>query len=207
MARAVMDQIVRNGEVRRGRLGVQIQDVGPDIAELLHLPEISGALIANVEDGSPAEKAGVKPGDVIVAIDGRAIESPADLRARIGLMPLGERIEMTAIRDGRPITLSARVENVPVRLAEFRPKRLPGLTLRDIEPERQQAFGGGVVVAEVGRGSTAERAGLRAGDVVVAINRLAIDSVATAKDILEQRTSLVALNVVRDGAAMLIIVQ
>lgn len=207
MARAIMEQIVRNGEVKRGRLGVQIQDVGPDIAESLRLPEISGALIARVEDGSPAAKAGVKPGDVIVAVDGRAIESPADLRARIGLLPVGERIEMTAIRDGRPITLSARVENVPARLAEFRPKRVPGLTLRDIEPERQQAFGGGVLVAEVGRGSTAERAGLRTGDVVVAINRVAIDSVTMAKDILDQRTSLVALNVVRDGAAMLIIVQ
>ena len=207
MARAIMEQIVRNGEVKRGRLGVQIQDVGPDIAESLRLPEISGALIARVEDGSPAAKAGVKPGDVIVAVDGRAIESPADLRARIGLLPVGERIEMTAIRDGRPITLSARVENLPARLAEFRPKRVPGLTLRDIEPERQQAFGGGVLVAEVGRGSTAERAGLRTGDVVVAINRVAVDSVTMAKDILEQRTSLVALNVVRDGAAMLIVVQ
>jgi S1-C subfamily serine protease len=202
-----MEQIVRTGEVRRGRLGVQIQDVGPDIAESLRLPKIGGALIAGVEDGSPAEKAGLKPGDVIVAVDGKAIEGPADLRARIGLMPVGERIQMTAIRDGRPITLSARVENVPARLAEFRPPRLPGLTLRDIEPERQRAFGGGVLVAEVGRGSLAERSGLRAGDVVVTINRVAVDSVTAAKDILEQRTSLVALNVVRDGAAMLIIVQ
>lgn len=207
MVRSVMEQIVRSGEVKRGRLGVRLQDVGPDIAESLRLPEVRGALVSAVEEGSPAEQAGVKTGDVIVAVDGRAIDSPADLRARIGLMPVGERIEMTAIRDGRPITLAARVEDLPVRLAEVHPKRVPGLTLRDLETEEQQALGGGVLVAGVGRGSLAQRSGLRVGDIIVAINRVAVDSVATADQILKQRSSVIAINVVRGNEAMLIIVQ
>ncbi|MFO1154880.1 MAG: Do family serine endopeptidase [Rhodospirillales bacterium] len=109
MAHAVMEQLVRFGEVRRGRLGVVVQDVAPDMAESLELKKAQGALVTQVEGGSPAERAGIRSGDVIVAVDGQPVTSAADLRNRLGLVPLGERVEVDLMRRGRPISVSASV--------------------------------------------------------------------------------------------------
>jgi Do/DeqQ family serine protease len=110
MARGVMEQLIAHGSVRRGRLGIEMQAVTPDIAEGLRLPEIRGALISRIEPGASADRAGLKPGDVVVGINGREVDNPADLRARLGLTPAGERVELAVIRNGRPVTLRARVE-------------------------------------------------------------------------------------------------
>jgi serine protease DegQ len=110
MARSIMEQIIAHGTVRRGRLGIAMQLVTPDLAESLRLTEVRGALVAGIESGSPAERAGLKPGDVIVAIDGHEVDTPADLRARVGLAPPGERVDLDVVRDGRPVSLRARVE-------------------------------------------------------------------------------------------------
>jgi len=89
MAVTVMKQLIERGEVRRGRIGIGIQDVTPDLAEALGLGDLRGAVIANVEPGSPAERAGLQVGDVVTAVDGRAVLGSADLRNRIGLTPAG----------------------------------------------------------------------------------------------------------------------
>jgi serine protease DegQ len=95
MAKAVMDQLVAYGEVRRGRLGISIQDVTPDIARALDLEEISGAIVTSVEPDSPAMAAGLKSGDVVLAIDGQPVAGSTDLRNRIGLTPVGTEIVLT----------------------------------------------------------------------------------------------------------------
>ena len=100
MVRAVVGQILVHGEVKRGRLGVYIQDVTPDLRESLSLPSTAGALISKVEPGSPAERAGLQAGDVIVGIDGRDVRNAANLRNEIGLMRPGRRIELQVIRKG-----------------------------------------------------------------------------------------------------------
>jgi serine protease DegQ len=109
MAHAVMEQLVRFGEVRRGRLGVVVQDVTPEMTESLNLTTPQGALVTQVEDGSPAERAGIRPGDVIVAVDDLPVTSASDLRNRLGLVPLGERVEVDLMRRGRPLSVSASV--------------------------------------------------------------------------------------------------
>jgi serine protease DegQ len=109
MAHAVMEQITRFGEVRRGRLGVVVQDVTPDMTESLSLSRAQGALVTQVENGSPADRAGIRSGDVIVAVDGQPVGSATDLRNRLGLVPLGERVDVEFMRRGRPMSVSATV--------------------------------------------------------------------------------------------------
>ena len=101
MARLAMEQIIEFGEVRRGRLGVVIQDITPDLAKGLRLEILDGALISQVMPGSPAETAGLKPGDVILSVDGERVRSVADLRNKIGLMRIGEEVELETLRRGK----------------------------------------------------------------------------------------------------------
>ena len=101
MARAVMDQIVRFGEVRRGRLGIEMVDLTPDTREEARRRRAEGAVIAAVQPGSPAEKAGLRERDVVVAMNGRPIRAAAELRARLGLTPVGEEVELRVQRGGR----------------------------------------------------------------------------------------------------------
>jgi len=110
MARSVMDQLVSYGEVRRGKLGVEVQDLTPDIAQALHLSVVGGAVIARVAANSPAQRAGLKPGDVIVAIDGEAVQSSSDLRNRIGLTPVGKSIGLKVLRNGIEKFVEVRIE-------------------------------------------------------------------------------------------------
>ena len=109
MARTVMEQLIRFGEIRRGRLGVTVQDVTPEIADAMNLDRGYGALIASVEPGSAADKAGIRKGDLIVAVNEQPVETATDLRNRVGLVPIGEQLAITLLRDGRRIAVSARV--------------------------------------------------------------------------------------------------
>ena len=108
MAREIMDQLIEYGEVRRGQLGIHIQDVTPSIAEALNLDAATGALVSQVVPGSAAEEAGIQAGDVILAIDGRPVEDSTGLRNMIGLMRLGTDMEITYIRDGEKRTMRAK---------------------------------------------------------------------------------------------------
>jgi len=109
MANAVMEQLLEFGEVRRGRLGIIIQDVTPELAEALDLETAEGAVITQVQEGSAAENAGLAAGDVVIAIDDRPILNSAELRNNIGLTPVGEDIDVTIMRDGRRRTFEVEV--------------------------------------------------------------------------------------------------
>ena len=113
IAQTVMEQLAAFGEVRRGRLGVAVQSVTPDIAQVLGLERGSGAIVAAVEPGSAAEDAGLQRGDVIVAVDGETVDTSAALRAIIGLLELGEEVQLTVLRDGGRRTIAARVSRAP----------------------------------------------------------------------------------------------
>ena len=109
IARTVMEQLTAFGEVRRGRLGVAVQSVTPDIAQALGLERGSGAIVAAIEPGSAAEDAGLQRGDIIVAVDGETVDTSAALRAIIGLLELGDEVQLTVLRDGGRQTIAARV--------------------------------------------------------------------------------------------------
>ncbi|MGA0025320.1 MAG: Do family serine endopeptidase [Burkholderiales bacterium] len=176
MARAVMEQIVKFGEVRRGRLGIEMADVPPEAQQKLRLPSLDGALIARVQPGSPAERAGLRPGDVVTAVNGRVIRSSGELRARLGLTPVGDEVELNVVREGG--ARSVRVQIAPPQESAdgegVAVAQLPGLRVVEIErgsPLFQRLRGGGVVVSAVDDGSRALQAGFRPGDIIYAVNR------------------------------------
>jgi S1-C subfamily serine protease len=174
MARAVMSQIVRYGEVRRGRLGIGMGDLTPALAKKLGVAAQEGAIIARVQPGSPAETAGLRERDVVVAVNGRPIRSSAELHARLGLTPVGEEVELRVIRGKSTRTVRARVA-APQELTSAVGQSVPqlaGLKVVEIEPgsplyERIQ----GLIVASVEAESRAWNAGFRQGDIIYAVNR------------------------------------
>jgi serine protease Do/serine protease DegQ len=185
MARAVMDQILRFGEVRRGRLGVTTQDVTPAVAKQLGLGVTEGAVVQKVEPGSTAEQAGLRSGDVVVATNGRPVRSAGELRNRIGLTPVGEEVDMTVLRDGRTLRVRARIGE-PFQVTALAGEAVPQLTgarVADLAPG-MPLYGQveAVVVASVDAASSAFRNGLRAGDLIYGVNRV---RVRTVKDFFE----------------------
>ena len=190
MARAVMEQIVRHGEVRRGRLGIEMVDVTPEVQRKLRLPSLDGALVSDVEDGSPAERAGLREGDVITALNGRAVRGWSDLRARLGLTPVGEEIELTVAREGGVQRIRVRIAPPQTASAgEVQAVRaMPGLRVVEIErgsPLHQRLRGGGLVVAAIDPGSRALQAGFRPGDIIYAVNRRRVQTLAEFEALLK----------------------
>jgi Do/DeqQ family serine protease len=183
MARAVMSQIARFGEVRRGRLGIEMADLTPAIAKKLGIAMVAGAVIAAVQPGSPAEKSGLRERDVIVALNGRPLRSAAELRARLGLTPVGEEVELRVQRDGETRNIKARVE-APQELAQSGGQnvpQLPGMQVVQIERGSglyQRLRGGGLVVSAVEQNSPAFQVGFRPGDIVYAVNRRRVQTLA-----------------------------
>jgi len=110
IVRTVMDQIIEHGQVRRGRLGVAIQDLTPELAETLEVPGDQGAVIAKVEEGSAAARAGLRSGDVVTAVDGRPVHSAADLRNRVGLIRVGTPVQLQVIRRGEQRMLTIQTQ-------------------------------------------------------------------------------------------------
>ncbi len=123
MARQVMDQLVQYGEIKRGRIGVAIQDLTPDLAQALGTRHTQGAVIARVEPGSPAERAGLRTNDLVVAINGAPMRSGTDLRNRVGLSRIGDAVELTVERGGTERNVTVRIEQVTTTAQRQRAKQ------------------------------------------------------------------------------------
>jgi Do/DeqQ family serine protease len=188
MARAVMLQLAHFGEVRRGRLGIQMQD----------LPGRDGAALAQVQPASPAEKAGLRAGDIVVAVNGRPVRGAAELRAQLGVIPAGETIELRIQRGGETRTLRVRIAELETREAGGGEAlaAIPGALLRNTEVSAAAGKEPAVLVAAVESGSPAFLAGLRAGDLIVGVNRRRVPSVAELGKALAGKEAA-ALNVLR----------
>ena len=191
MAKTVIDSLISKGKVVRGWLGVTIQEVSPELARQFGLKETRGALVSDILEGSPAEKAGVKRGDVIVEIDRKPVENAVHLRNVVAGLEIGAKIQLKAIRDKKEQTFDVTIGEQPKDLARGgEPAEegtqadggLAGLTVHDISPEFAQRFGlpdeeEGVVVTRVEPGSAAEDAGVQRGDLILEINRRAVSDV------------------------------
>ena len=207
MAKASIDQIMEHGEVKRGQLGVVIQDLTPELAEAFKLPKHQrGAVIAEVQDKSAADDAGIKPGDVVVAVDGKDVYSSAQLRNAVGLRRIGDSVAVTVLRDGKSKILKARLTaTVAVKAAVSSPASdvsslLKGVVLRD-SPD-----GRGVVVAEVA--SDAEVASkLQAGDLIVSLNQRRVRDVKELSVVLSASNGGLLLRVLRGQMALWVVLQ
>jgi len=176
MVRAVMQQLMKYGEMRRGRIGLTTQDITPEETKRLGTQAIHAAVVVEVAKNSPADKAGLRPRDTIIALNGRAVRGSADLRNQIGLIPVGEEVEFRFLRDGELRSVKARLE--PVQTTEAiggeSISELSGATVADAERNgRPEA----VAVVEVVRDSPAWARGLRPGDLIVAVNRQKVRTV------------------------------
>jgi Do/DeqQ family serine protease len=210
MARSVIDQLAEYGEVRRGRLGVLIQDLTPELSRSLNLKITEGAVVTRVEPGSPAEDAGVAPGDVVVAVDSIEVKSTADLRNRIGLVRVDSEVNLTVLRNGAP-------ENIRVRVARVERETYPGSeSAPQLSGAVFQAMGDehplygqvdGVVVADVERASRAWQNNIRPGDLIIAINRERVRSVEELSRALRSTGRSIAVDIIRDQSQLLVVIQ
>lgn len=210
MARGIMEQLVEYGEVRRGRLGVSVQDLTPQLAQAFDIRRAQGAVIAQVVPESPAERAGLKPGDVVVAVNGRPIRRAADMRNAVGLLPIGSEVELTVIRNGKERRLVARVAEPEVNTAQAGrfSRKLEGATLSDIR-EGSPLYGKveGVLVADVALGSPAYLNGLRPGDVILSANRQPVRSIEEMAKAISDRDQTLLLNIQRGRSALFLLLQ
>jgi Do/DeqQ family serine protease len=210
MAAAVMEQLLEYGEVRRGRLGIMIQDVTPDLAEALDIGTVEGAVVTQVEPDSAAEKASLKAGDVVIAVGGRPVSGSAALRNLIGLMQVGEEVEVTVLRDGRRRNIEAEIGKAQAStLAGGRSlPKVAGAEFRNLDrSDPQYSDLVGVLVAQVEQGSPAWRNGLRNGDVILSVNRQRVGSVGDLSEAFEQAGPTVALNILRGSMRLFLVIQ
>ena len=220
LAKGVIDQLRASGRVERGFLGVTIQPVDEEIAESLGLESETGALVASVVKGGPAEKAGIEVGDVIVAIDGDEIAQVKELTRKIAAMVPDARAEFVVLRNGERKKIDVRVGKTPSEPGEVRadagsPAAGLGLTLGELTPEARERFGiadevQGAVVVGVDPASGAAEKGLRPGDVIVSVGQKRVASLEEAKSEIERQKSAergsVLLRVVRGGDAIFVAV-
>lgn len=201
MMLALVQQLIEFGEVRRGVLGVRGNDLTADIAEALNLKAKQGAFIAEVLPDSAAARAGLKSGDVIVAVNDEKVRSFSDLSARVKTMGVGKPIEITVLRDGDErnfeVTLSA--EETAVEAASLHPA-LEGATLAAND-------GGGVLITELAEGSMAARYGLRKDDIIMAVNRQPVASVSELRNALDSARGVVALNIQRGNSSLYLVLR
>ena len=207
--RSVMGQINEFGEVRRGRIGVLIGDITPELRQGLGLSSIRGALVSNVTEDSPAEKAGLESGDVIMAFNGEELEDSSDLRNSVGLLSPGAEADITYIRDGKRRTTRITVEAVEedrdvldASVADDIPsmESFSGATITGI-PDDLDLRGGdeGVYISNVRRASRAARAGLEQGDIIRRINRTQVTDLSAFQRFIEANDGPYALVVERNG--------
>jgi Do/DeqQ family serine protease len=211
MASGVMEQLLEFGEVRRGRLGVTISDLTPDLSEGLGLEIVQGAVVREVEVDSPADQAGLQPGDVIIEFDGDAVEGSSDLRNKVGLLRLGATARIVYVREGRRETVEATIGQVPELTAGSGETidKLRGAEFRTLGPgDPQYGRLQGVLVARVDQGSRAYGNGLRPGDIITAVNnRWQVRNLQELSEIVGQTRGTFALNVLRDNRRLFLVIQ
>jgi len=213
VAMQVKDDLVQNGKVTRGRIGVQIQDVNQALANSFGLPKPQGALISGVEPGSPADKAGLKTGDVVLGVNGKEINQLSELSGAIAATKPGNNARLQVWREGKS-------RDVDVKVAELMEQKVAmnnggepqtsaklGLTVRELAPDEraQLKIEGGLVVQNAS--GAAARAGIQQGDVILAFNDTPLKSVEQLKTLMKKTDKTIALLIQRDANRMYVPVQ
>ena len=222
MARFVMEQIIKSGKVSRGYLGIQIQELTTDLAETYGLKSTKGALVAGVEPGTGAAKAGIKKDDIILALNGKEVEDAASLRLMVASIAPGSSVKVKYLRDGKENTVDVNLSELPDKLTASGDDNnsdtpvdastgnlIPGVTIQNLTPELRQQLNipkddkdkiKGVVVIKIDPNSTAADGGLRRGAVISEINGKAVTTVKEAVDAAKQaKTKVLRLYVWEGG--------
>jgi len=214
MAKFVVAQLAEHGRVVRGWLGVTIQPLTADLAKTFGLSGLDGAVVSSVKGDSPAARAGVRAGDVVVEFDGHKVGRTSDLSRIVAATPIGKTVTMKVLRDGKPVTLSPRISRLDDKeaVAEAEPDGAQrgklGLAVEPLTPDNAHELGTtetrGLLVREVQDGSPADEAGVRPGDVITEVNRQPVRTVEDLRRAVDKRTAgkPTLLLVHREGAAI-----
>lgn len=190
-AKPLIPQLVAKGEVTRGYLGVNIQSITPELAKALNLKEDRGVLVAGVTERSPAERAGIRRGDVIVSYNKKEISEARDLSAMVAQTQVGQETPVAVLRDGTKHDLTVKIGKLPSEKTEEEQAGQPatgrwGLMLQDLTPQMANRLGvrdgQGVAVVGVQDETPAAKAGIQEGDIILEVNRHAVHSVEEAKE-------------------------
>lgn len=202
MARQVMESLIKHKKVVRGWLGVSIQEVTSDLAEEFGVKELKGALVSGVVKGSPADKAGIKQGDVILRYNGKDVEDTGHLRNMVSQTAIGSKVKIRLLRKRQDMEVEVVIAELPKKLAEAASpeesadgggsEALSGIYVRELTPDLARRFGideneSGVVIVKVDRASRAFGAGLRPGDIILQVNQ---KDVATLEDYKKAASSI-----------------
>jgi Do/DeqQ family serine protease len=210
LAKNIMTQLIENGAVERGRIGIFGQDINSDLAKAFKLPSNKGAIVTKVVPKSPADDAGVKSEDVVTRVNGKEIEGFAQLRNIVGLMRVGEKVELEIIRDGKPKKLTVTIgKNVDAALtgAGLHP-RLQGATFAPVDERDAAETGGrGVKVTRIDPRSVAARNGLREGDIIIGVNRRAVENMEDFQKLAGERQGQLLLHLRRGQGALFLLIE
>ena len=203
LAMQIKDQLVKNGKVTRGRIGVVIQSVTQDLAESFGMKAPKGAIVSQVEQDGPAAKAGLQEGDIITAVNGKAIDDSVDMPVIIGSMAPGSIAKLSIIRNNKDMTLDVKVEEAPNESASSNASKTAaanklGVTVRPLnDEEKAKAETEGLLVTE--STGAARKAGIREGDIIVNVNGVKIKKTDDLARVLEKNKNLRVLVQRRDG--------
>ena len=223
LARTVMESILKNGKVQRGFLGVGLQALNDDLVKAFKVPNDSGALISEVQPDSPAAKAGIQNGDVIVAVDDKKVENPRELQLTIAGLAPGSKVDLKVFREGQPRTVAVNLSERPGKgllappspeATEEVPDVLDGVTVADVDADIRKELNlpentKGVVITQIDPDSPSAIAGLQKGDVVLEINRQPVANAKQAVDMSEKvkKEKSVLLRVQSKGATRFVTVE
>jgi serine protease Do/serine protease DegQ len=189
LVRSIMEQLIETGEVNRGQLGVTTLNLTPEFRKSLGLPDdAQGALVSQVAEGSAAARAGIEAGDLIVSVRQQPIKSNTELRNTIGMLKVGESVQVGLLREGKPMTVTA-VLREPAQLADASAIH-PALAGAELVEAAEDGGGGGVRVRSVQQGSPAAQVGLLPDDRIIAVNRSRVGSLAQLREAAKGQASM-----------------
>lgn len=211
MAHDIMLQLIEHGEVKRGSLGAQAQDLTPQLAQAFDIPFRRGAVVSHVDKNSAADRAGLKPGDIVTEINGKAVRNADMLRNNMGLLRIGQSVNMKILRENKTLSLTATVaaqdkSNESIRGDKIH-AHLTGTELQNIQPS-SKLYGRieGVIISEVETGSPAARTGLRRGDIITSANRKNIKNIEELQSSIAKNKSLL-INIRRGNGSLFLFLE
>jgi serine protease Do len=216
-AKGIIAQLRSDGEVTRGWLGVTIQDLKGDLAEYYGVEGQSGVMVADVVPGDPADKAGIRPKDIITKVDGKKITTSRDLTNLAAMLDVGDTANVTILRDGKQKTLQVKIGKRPLTMAAASQNQRRqqegdyGFEVTELTPEIARRFNiketSGVIVVGVAPNSKADAAGVKKGDLIIEVNRANVESVKDFKNLINQPKDGDGINLLvkRMNAGLLVI--
>lgn len=201
MAQAIVDQLIEHGEVRRGRLGVVAQDLTPELAKAFDVKGKHGVAVAQVLKKSPAEKAGLKAGDIITHVNGKRLKSANEIRNLVGLLPIGSQIKFTVLRNGKKRSLTITVEEDETIISQNKlSPLLKGVVFGETDPNA-------VIIQDLERNSLAARAGLRPNDIILSVNQHPVENLEDLAKLAGKTRGRLLLHVLRDKQAFFVMLR